>query len=285
MLKIKNLDKTYPNGVQALKNINLEISKGVFGLLGENGSGKSTLMRIISTLQSGDSGSVFFNNIDILNNPSGLRPKLGYLPQSFGVYPNVSIETMLNHVAKIKGNYGKNERNDYVDFLLNKVNLYDKRKVKLGTSSGGMKQRFGIAQAIIGDPELIIVDEPTNGLDPKERNQLYFLLSELGEKSTVILSTHIVDDIANLCSQIAILKKGEILEKGNPSDLVELIKNKVYRKKISRKDLLQESNKHDVLYPSLKEGGIYINVVGENCPQEFTAYKGTLEDFYFYKIK
>jgi ABC-type multidrug transport system ATPase subunit len=207
-LEIKNLSKTYSNGVKALQNVSLTISKGMFGLLGQNGAGKSTLMRTIATLQDPDAGQVDFNGINVLKNPEALRKTLGYLPQEFGVYPNVTAEELLTHIADMKGIVQKGERKDTVEALLNKVNLYDVRSKKLDGYSGGMKQRFGIAQALLGNPELIIVDEPTAGLDPMERNRFYNLLSELGENAVVILSTHIVEDVSTLCTDMAIIGDG-----------------------------------------------------------------------------
>jgi ABC-2 type transport system ATP-binding protein len=210
-LIIKNLSKTYPNGVKALNDISLHIHQGMFGLLGPNGAGKSTLMRTIATLQDADSGSVFLDELDVLHDKQGLREKLGYLPQDFGLYPRITAEVMLDHIAQMKGVINKSERKDLVNSLLNKVNLYKDRKKALGTFSGGMRQRFGIAQALAGNPSLIIVDEPTAGLDPSERNRFYNLLSELGENTIVILSTHIVEDVSTLCSQMAIICLGEVL--------------------------------------------------------------------------
>ncbi|MDE0087280.1 MAG: ABC transporter ATP-binding protein, partial [Candidatus Poribacteria bacterium] len=210
-LEIKNLSKTYDNGVEAMKDVNLSIGKGMFGLLGPNGAGKSTLMRTIATLQDADSGTVHFGDIDVAKEPDALRKTLGYLPQEFGVYPSVTAEEVLNHIADLKGITNKKERKDVVDVLLRKINLYDVRKKKLGTYSGGMKQRFGIGQALLGDPQLIIADEPTAGLDPIERNRFYNLLSEIGENIVVILSTHIVEDISTLCNDMAIIGDGEVL--------------------------------------------------------------------------
>ena len=209
-LQINNLSKTYSNGVQALKDVSLTIPQGMFGLLGPNGAGKSSLMRTLATLQQADSGSVMLGDIDILNDKSKVRKILGYLPQEFGVYPKVSASNMLNHIASLKGVSNKGERKDLVESLLNKTNLWHVRNKSLGTYSGGMKQRFGIAQALIGDPRLIIVDEPTAGLDPAERVRFHNLLSEIGENTIVILSTHIVDDISNLCNNMAIIFLGEV---------------------------------------------------------------------------
>ena len=229
-LQIKNLNKTYSNGVQALKDVNLTIPQGMFGLLGPNGAGKSSLMRTLATLQQADSGSVTMGDIDILKDKAKVREILGYLPQEFGVYPKISSYNMLNHIASLKGVSNKSERKDLVESLLNKTNLWDVRNKSLGTYSGGMKQRFGIAQALIGDPSLIIVDEPTAGLDPAERIRFHNLLSEIGENTIVILSTHIVDDVSNLCNNMAIICLGEVVAKGNPSELTENVKDRIWKR-------------------------------------------------------
>ena len=227
MLTIKNLKKTYSNGVKALNDISLDIPKGMFGLLGPNGAGKSSLMRTLATLQEPDDGSAQLDDIDIINNKDTLRKVLGYLPQEFGVYPRVSPELMLDHLATLKGVTRKGERRETVDALLHQTNLYDVRKKSIDTFSGGMKQRFGIAQALIGEPKLIIVDEPTAGLDPSERNRFHNLLAEIGENVVVILSTHIVDDVSDLCANMAIMGEGEILLTGTPSDVLDKLKNKL----------------------------------------------------------
>ncbi|HKL09629.1 MAG TPA: ABC transporter ATP-binding protein, partial [Bacteroidales bacterium] len=219
-LKITNLSKTYPNGVQALKNVNLTITKGMFGLLGPNGAGKSTLMRTIATLQEADQGEVELNGINVLKQKADIRKKLGYLPQEFGVYPKISAEAMLDHFAELKGITNKKERKEIVIALLQQTNLFHVRKKNLSGYSGGMKQRFGIAQALLGNPNLIIVDEPTAGLDPAERNRFHNLLSEIGENIIVILSTHIVDDVSDLCKNMAIINEGEMLLNGKPSELI-----------------------------------------------------------------
>ncbi|HHL31881.1 MAG TPA: ABC transporter ATP-binding protein, partial [Oceanospirillales bacterium] len=210
MLEIKNLSKTYNNGVKAIDGVNLRLKHGMFGLLGPNGAGKSSLMRTIATLQQPDTGSIFFDGIDVLNNPQDLRLKLGYLPQDFDVYPRISALDLLDHMAILKGLNNKSERKKAVEGLLYQTNLYDDRKKTVSSFSGGMRQRFGIAQALLGDPELIIVDEPTAGLDPEERNRFHNLLSDIGENKVVILSTHIVDDVEELCSDFAILANGAI---------------------------------------------------------------------------
>lgn len=285
MLSLKNLNKTYPNGTQALNNVNLEIGKGMFGLLGPNGAGKSTLMRTISTLQLADSGTIEFNDVDVFEKPDEIRKVLGYLPQDFGVYPKVSAEMMLNHIAKIKGIQNTNERKAYVADLLNKVNLYKFRKRNLGDFSGGMRQRFGIAQALIGNPKLIIVDEPTAGLDPLERNRFHNLLSELGEDAVVILSTHIVDDVINLCTDMAVFNEGAVVVKGNPQQLTESLNGKVFRKSIKKEEVEKFQSEFTVLSTYLRSGNLNVNVYSENTLGDgFELVNNTLEDFYFYSI-
>ena len=237
MLSIKNLTKTYSNGVKALNDVSLDIPKGMFGLLGPNGAGKSSLMRTLATLQEPDLGSANLDDIDIINDKQELRKVLGYLPQEFGVYPRVSPLLMLDHLATLKGITNKGERRETVDALLHQTNLFDVRKKSIDTFSGGMKQRFGIAQALIGRPSLIIVDEPTAGLDPSERNRFHNLLAEIGENVVVILSTHIVDDVSDLCANMAIMGKGNILLTGTPGDVLEKLKNKLWRTKINRSDI------------------------------------------------
>ncbi|SFW49682.1 ABC transporter ATP-binding protein [Cellulophaga fucicola] len=285
MLSIKDLNKTYPNGTKALNNVNLEISKGMFGLLGPNGAGKSSLMRTIATLQLADSGSIEFNGTDVFREPEELRKVLGYLPQDFGVYPKVSAEMMLNHIAKIKGIQNSGERKAYVADLLNKVNLYKFRKRNLGDYSGGMRQRFGIAQALIGNPKLIIVDEPTAGLDPLERNRFHNLLSELGEDAVVILSTHIVDDVINLCTNMAVFNEGQVLVQGHPMELTNSLNGKVFRKSIKKEEIAAFEASHTVLSSYLRGGNLNINVYADSNPGDgFEVINNTLEDFYFYSI-
>lgn len=285
MLSIKNLNKTYPNGTQALNNVNLEIHKGMFGLLGPNGAGKSTLMRTIATLQVADSGSIEFDGIDVFKHPEELRMVLGYLPQDFGVYPKVSAEMMLNHIAKIKGIHSATDRKVYVDDLLNQVNLYKFRKRNLGDYSGGMRQRFGIAQALIGNPKLIIVDEPTAGLDPLERNRFHNLLSELGENAVVILSTHIVDDVVNLCTNMAVFNDGAVVVQGNPQDLSNSLNEKIYRKRIEKDQIEKYQSEYTVLSTYLRSGNMNINIFSDTHPGEgFEVVNNNLEDFYFYSI-
>lgn len=285
MLTIKNLNKTYPNGTQALNDVNLTLEKGMFGLLGPNGAGKSSLMRTIATLQLADTGIIEFEGIDVFKQPEELRKVLGYLPQDFGVYPKVSAEMMLHHIAKVKGITNSSERKGYVADLLHKVNLYKFRNRNLGDYSGGMRQRFGIAQALLGNPKLIIVDEPTAGLDPLERNRFHNLLSELGENAVVILSTHIVDDVINLCQNMAVFNEGKILVQGNPQVLSDTLNGKVYKKHIDRADLEHIEHEFTVLSNYLRGGQFYVNVYSDSHPGEgFEQINNDLEDFYFYCI-
>jgi ABC-2 type transport system ATP-binding protein len=282
MLTIQNLTKTYSNGVKALNNVTLEIPKGMFGLLGPNGAGKSSLMRTLATLQEPDSGSATLDDIDIINNKEALRKVLGYLPQEFGVYPRVSPALMLDHLATLKGITNKGERAETVDALLHQTNLYDVRKKSIDTFSGGMKQRFGIAQALIGEPKLIIVDEPTAGLDPSERNRFHNLLAEIGENVVVILSTHIVDDVSDLCANMAILGKGEILLTGTPDDVLHQLKNRLWRTKINRSEIGTYQEQHQVILSHLSAGKTIIHVLSDDSPgQDFESVEANLEDVYF----
>jgi ABC-type multidrug transport system ATPase subunit len=284
-LKIKNLSKTYSNGVHALKNITLDIPQGMFGLLGPNGAGKSSLMRTLATLQQADSGSVMLDDLDVLNDKAEVRKILGYLPQEFGVYPKVTSYTMLDHIASLKGISNSGERKALVESLLNKTNLWDVRNKSLGTYSGGMKQRFGIAQALIGDPKLIIVDEPTAGLDPAERNRFHNLLCEIGENTIVILSTHIVDDISNLCNNMAIICLGEVVAKGNPNDLTDNVKGKIWTKVIEKEALTNYQADLRVISTHLKGGKTVIHVLSDNRPDAtFDPFTADLEDVYFSEI-
>ncbi len=284
-LKIKDLSKTYSNGVQALKNVTLTIPQGMFGLLGPNGAGKSSLMRTLATLQQADSGSVMLGDLDILRDKEEVRKILGYLPQEFGVYPKVTSYNMLSHIASLKGISNRGERKDLVESLLNKTNLWDFRNKSLGTYSGGMKQRFGIAQALIGEPRLIIVDEPTAGLDPVERNRFHNLLCEIGENTIVILSTHIVDDISNLCNNMAIINLGEVVLKGNPIDLTEGIKGRIWTKSIEKEELANYQSNLQVISTHLKAGRTVIHVLSDNQPDtSFEATAADLEDVYFAEI-
>ena len=284
-LQIRNLNKTYANGVQALKNVNLDIPQGMFGLLGPNGAGKSSLMRTLATLQQADSGTATLGEIDVLKDKDKVRQILGYLPQEFGVYPKVSAVNMLDHIASLKGVSNKSERKALVASLLAKTNLWQVRNKSLGTYSGGMKQRFGIAQALIGDPRLIIVDEPTAGLDPTERVRFHNLLSEIGENTIVILSTHIVDDISNLCNNMAIINLGEVVLKGNPGDLTESVKGKIWKKVIEKEELEDYKTNLQVISTHLKAGRTIIHVLDENQPDKsFKSSPANLEDVYFSEI-
>ena len=285
MLSIKALNKTYANGVQALKNVDLEIPTGLFDLLGPNGAGKSSLMRTIATLQEPDSGSIRFDQIDVLNDKVALREQLGYLPQDFGVYPKVSAEDLLNHFAVLKGLTNKGERKEMVEGLLQQTNLWDVRKRKLGTYSGGMRQRFGIAQALLGAPRLVIVDEPTAGLDPDERNRFLNLLAEIGEQVVIILSTHIVADVTDLCPRMAIIVKGEVRAQGEPQAAIDTLRSKVWTKRVSKTALSEYQEKFTVLSTRLVAGSPQINVHAETQPDDgFVQVEADLEDVYFLNI-
>ena len=284
-LIISNLNKTYANGVHALKDVNLTINQGMFGLLGPNGAGKSSLMRTIATLQEPDNGSITLGDIDVLKQKDDVRKTLGYLPQEFGVYPKVDAYTLLNHLAVLKGITNSSERKSVVEALLQKTNLWDARKKNLGGYSGGMKQRFGIAQALLANPKLIIVDEPTAGLDPAERNRFLNLLSELGENTVVILSTHIVEDVKELCSDMAIFNKGEILFKGSPDEALSQIIGKIWQKRINKAELSDYKQNFKVISEKLIGGNPIIHVLSDTNPDgTFTAVAGDLEDVYFSKI-
>lgn len=284
-LIIDNLSKTYSNGIQALQNISLEIPKGMFGLLGPNGAGKSTLMRTIATLQDADQGSIQLGDIDVLTQKNELRQVLGYLPQQFGLYPKISAEVLLNHFAVLKGITNRGERKDLVKALLHKTNLYDVRKQNLKGFSGGMKQRFGIAQALLNNPKLLIVDEPTAGLDPLERNRFYNVLSELGEHTVVILSTHIVDDVKELCTNMAIINQGQVCLKGNPIQILEGLKDKVYKKTIEKTELNLYKQNYKVISEKLFLGKPTIHILSDQHPGNgFTLIDAELEDVYFSEI-
>lgn len=284
-LLIDNLTKTYSNGVQALKGVSLTIPTGMFGLLGPNGAGKSTLMRTLSTLQEADSGSATLGNIDMLKDKHTIRNLLGYLPQEFNLDPKVTAEDLLDHIAVLKGLSDKKNRAETVKALLSQTNLYDHRKKKLGGYSGGMRQRFGIAQALIGSPKLIIVDEPTAGLDPEERNRFHNLLSEIGENVIVILSTHIVDDVTDLCSNMAIINKGEVLLQTSPQLAIGLLENKVFEKTIHKTELDKYKDEYSVLSTRLFGGQTYIRIFSESQPSGFVPVASNLEDVYFHQIK
>ncbi|MFA0810382.1 ABC transporter ATP-binding protein [Microbulbifer epialgicus] len=282
MLKISNLSKTYDNGVHALNNVNLDIPKGMFGLLGPNGAGKSSLMRTIATLQFADRGSITFDGIDVATNSQKIRSTLGYLPQDFGVYPRISAEDMLDHMAVLKGISNRKERRELVAELLHQTNLFRDRKKNLSGYSGGMRQRFGIAQALIGDPRLIIVDEPTAGLDPQERNRFHNLLSEIGENVVVILSTHIVEDVADLCPNMAILAAGKIVAQGKPEELTSKLQGRVWRRIVNKSELEECRNKFDVISTRLLAGRHVVHILADSQPDEgFEQLQPDLEDVYF----
>lgn len=284
-LTITNLNKTYSNGVHAINNVNLTINQGMFGLLGPNGAGKSSLMRTIATLQEADSGSIMLGNINVLTQKDDVRKTLGYLPQEFGVYPKIDAITLLDHLAVLKGITHKAERKELVESLLQKTNLWEARTKNLGGYSGGMKQRFGIAQALIASPKLIIVDEPTAGLDPAERNRFLNLLSELGENTIVILSTHIVEDVKELCSDMAIINRGQVLYKGNPFDAMAQLEGKVWQKRITKAELNTYKEQFTVISDRLIAGTPVINVLADTQPEAgFVAVNPDLEDVYFGKI-
>ncbi|MDX2071851.1 MAG: ABC transporter ATP-binding protein [Haliscomenobacter sp.] len=284
-LSIQNLSKTYPNGVQALKNVSLHIPTGMYGLLGPNGAGKSTLMRTLATLQDADSGTANLGDIDVLKDKDAVRRVLGYLPQEFGVYPRMSALDMLDHFATLKGIPG-NQRKEVVQTLLNRVNLWDHRKKAVSSYSGGMRQRFGIAQALIGDPKLIIVDEPTAGLDPGERNRFYNLLSEIGENVIVILSTHIVEDVRELCSNMAIINGGEVKYAGIPDAALGELGGKIWEKIILKAELNDYEKNFKVISSKLVAGKPIIHIFSEDDPGEgFQPAEPGLEDVFFSKIK
>jgi len=286
MLSIKNLNKTYSNGVKAINNVTLEIPNGMFGLLGPNGAGKSSLMRTIATLQDPDSGGITFDGLDVLTDKEGLRRQLGYLPQDFGVYPKVSAETLLNHFAVLKGLTAKGERKQAVEALLQQTNLWEARKRALGTFSGGMRQRFGIAQALLGAPKLVIVDEPTAGLDPDERNRFLNLLAKIGEQVVVILSTHIVEDVTDLCPRMAMIVKGEVLIQGEPQAAIDTLHNRIWRRSVSPEALAGYQERFNVLSTRLVAGKPQINVYAETQPDDgFKMVEPDLEDVYFLQLR
>ncbi|CAN5282050.1 ABC transporter ATP-binding protein [soil metagenome] len=282
MLSIKNLVHVYGNGVRALDDVSLEIGTGMFGLLGPNGAGKSTLMRSIATLQTPTSGTIDFDGIDVIKDPDQLRRTLGYLPQDFGVYPRVSAYDMLDHMAVLKGVASSKDRKATVESLLNQVNLWPVRNKALAGFSGGMRQRFGIAQALIGNPNLIIVDEPTAGLDPEERNRFLNLLAEIGENVVIILSTHIVEDVADLCPRMAVLAAGKIQLQGAPADLLKAMDGRVWKKIIDKAALADNRARYDVISTRLFSGQTVIHVLSDRRPGEgFEPVPSGLEDVYF----
>ena len=286
MLSIKDLDKTYANGVHAIDHVSLDIPTGMFGLLGPNGAGKSSLMRTIATLQEPDSGSIHFNGIDVLQDKEGLLRQLGYLPQDFGVYPKVSALELLNHFAVLKGLVGRGERKEMIEGLLHQTNLWDARKRSVATYSGGMRQRFGIAQALLGAPQLVIVDEPTAGLDPHERNRFLNLLARISEQVVVILSTHIVEDVTDLCPRMAMIAKGKVLIQGHPQDAISLLGARVWRRTVEQDQLDHYNSKFTVLSTRLIGGKPQINVFAAEQPDSgFAQVDPSLEDVYFLQLR
>ena len=286
MLAIRNLSKTYANGVQALKNVTLDIPTGMFGLLGPNGAGKSTLMRTLATLQDADSGSAHLGELDLLRDKQAARATLGYLPQEFGVYPKEAAYTMLDHFAILKGVVNAGERREVVEGLLKQVNLWEVRGNKLGGFSGGMRQRFGIAQALIGNPKLIIVDEPTAGLDPEERNRFLNLLAEIGEQVVVILSTHIVEDVTDLCPRMAIIAKGEVKLAGEPHEAIASLAGRVWKRTVGKGALAEYQARMNVLSTRLVGGQTVIHVLSDGLPEAgFEAIAPDLEEVYFGQLR
>jgi ABC-type multidrug transport system ATPase subunit len=282
MLTIRGLSKTYANGVAALRDVALEIDKGLFGLLGPNGAGKSTLMRTIATLQEPDSGTITFDGIDLIAHPERIRGKLGYLPQQFGVYPRIPALDLLDHLAVLKGVADRRERAEQIDAVLQLTNLHDVRKRAVSSFSGGMRQRFGIAQALLGDPRLIIVDEPTAGLDPEERNRFHNLLSEIGEKAVVILSTHIVEDVSDLCPRMAVLAGGRVLLEGKPAELIARLRGRIWSRRIGRHDVAEFRLTHEVISAHLLAGETHVRILAEAAPVlDFRPVEPDLEDVYF----
>jgi len=285
-LKIEGLSKTYANGVRALNDVSLTIPHGMYGLLGPNGAGKSTLMRTIATLQEADSGSMRLGEIDVLKQKDELRRQLGYLPQEFGVYPRISAQDMLDHLALLKGIGGSKGRKELVEAMLKRCNLYDVRKKSLTSFSGGMRQRFGIAQALIGNPQLLIVDEPTAGLDPGERNRFYNLLAEVGEQVIVILSTHIVEDVTDLCTKMAIIHEGRVLYEGKPDDAVAQLKDRVWQRSIAKAELPSYEQRYRVISTRLVGGRPHLHVLSAHSPEDgVTRSAPDLEDVFFTRIR
>jgi ABC-type multidrug transport system ATPase subunit len=284
-LQIQGLSKRYPNGVQALDQVTLDLPPGMFGLLGPNGAGKSTLMRTLASLQEADTGSATLGDIDVLREPARLRKVLGYLPQDFGVYPKVSALELLDHLARLKGLTVANERREVVDFLLRRTNLYEVRKQNLGGFSGGMRQRFGIAQALIGSPKLIIVDEPTAGLDPEERVRFHNLLADIGEDVIVILSTHIVDDVSDLCASLAVINQGRVLLTGEPAQLVDRMAGKIWRKVVRKDEVTGLKTRLPLISTRLQAGRTLVRAYADDAPETgFELSEPDLEDVYFSAI-
>ncbi|WP_264536537.1 ABC transporter ATP-binding protein [Flavobacterium sp. N1736] len=281
-LSIKNLSKSYENGTQALANVSLEITNGMFGLLGPNGAGKSTLMRTIAALQEPTSGIIEFNGINILDNPMFIRENLGYLPQEFGVYPKISAYRLLDHLAVLKGIVDKKERHNQILNLLQQTNLLQHKDKAVHSFSGGMRQRFGIAQALLGNPKIIIVDEPTAGLDPEERNRFNNLLSEIGENIIVLLSTHIVEDVRDLCTKMAIISGGKLILEGNPNKVIDTLKDKIWVKTIQKNELNEYQNHFNIISSHLNSGKLNIHVFSDEQPESgFNLISPDLSDVYF----
>lgn len=282
-LSLKNISKTYSNGVKAIESVNLDISNGMFGLLGPNGAGKSSLMKTIAGLQSPDSGSIMLNNVDIVADTDFVKKQLGFLPQDFGVYPKISAYSLLNHLATLKGVLDSSARKEQVLALLDKVNLYQQRNKDVYTFSGGMRQRFGIAQALLGNPQLIIVDEPTAGLDPEERNRFNNLLSEIGEDIIIILSTHLVEDVKNLCPNMAVMHQGKVIAQGKPSHFLGSLAGTVWKKTIDKKAKTEYEQNFNIISTTLVEGQLSIHVYAQERPDShFEVLAPTLEDYYFF---
>jgi ABC-type multidrug transport system ATPase subunit len=285
-LRIENLSKTYANGVKALDNVSLAIPAGMYGLLGPNGAGKSTLMRTLATLQEPDSGSARLGDIDVLGQKDKVRSQLGYLPQEFGVYPRTSAQDMLGYIALLKGLTNARERKDAVESMLKRCNLYDHRKKALTSFSGGMRQRFGIAQALIGNPQLLIVDEPTAGLDPGERNRFYNLLAEVGEQVIVILSTHIVEDVTDLCTKMAIIHKGQVLYQGHPQDAIAQLNGRIWQCSIAKSELAEYERCYQVVSAKLVGGRRRLHIYSASpLLESFAPSVPDLEDFFFVKLR
>ncbi|MBF8962139.1 ABC transporter ATP-binding protein [Pontibacter sp. FD36] len=281
-LSIRNVSKSYANGVKALQNISLTIPPGMYGLLGPNGAGKSTLMRTLATLQDPDEGTIHFGDIDVVKQKERVQQTLGYLPQEFGLHPKARAEELLNYFAVLKGIKEKKARREVVKALLRQTNLWDVRNQKLGGFSGGMRQRFGVAVAMLGNPKLIIVDEPTAGLDPAERVRFLNLLSEMGENSVVILSTHIVEDVSELCTRMAVINKGQILLEGEPQQAIEDLKGKVWWRVIERRELPELEQAHHIISTKLLGGRTVVHIFSETCPgSDFESITPDLEDVYF----
>ncbi|MBK1895644.1 ABC transporter ATP-binding protein [Chryseobacterium paridis] len=283
-LSINNLSLTYKNGFQAIKDLSLEIGNGMFGLLGPNGAGKSSLMKTIVGLQKPSSGNIIFNGVDISKDPNFIKQNLGFLPQDFGVYPKVSAYDLLNHIAVLKGIKEHSERKNQILNLLEKVNLLDFRNKEVHTFSGGMKQRFGVAQALLGNPKIIIVDEPTAGLDPEERNRFNSLLNDISKDVIVILSTHLVEDVRNLCSEMAIMHKGQLLRKGKPNELIAELQNRIWSKPIRKDEWESCQSNYQIISQQLIERELYITTFSEKQPEDFTPVSPLLEHVYFHTL-